>query len=180
MSRIFGPENEGIVSTGDSEDDRALWGNFLRDIRAVSRIETEAEDRAILYAGRDIWPFPAPLVLGDGGWSFDAPSAHEEVLARRIGRNELAVIDIMRRAAVIQAAYRRTDHDGDGVMEFAASILSSLGTRDGLFWPNEPGAEPSPFNDAIARASFEQTVQDLKRPAHDTASREILRFHMNF
>ena len=95
-----------------------------------------------------------------GSWSFDAEGAREEVLARRIGRNELEVIDIMRRAPEIQAAYRRTDHDGDGVMEFAASILSSPGTRDGLYWPDEPGAEPSPFDDTLARASFTGYSED--------------------
>ena len=152
--RIFGPENEDVVSTGDPGEDRELWGGFLRDVQAVSRIERDSDARATLYAGRDMWPFPAPLVLSDGAWSFDAEAAREEVLMRRIGRNELAVIDIMRRAGEVQAAYRRTDHDGDGVMEFAASILSSPGERDGLYWPDEPGAEPSPFDDTIARASF--------------------------
>jgi hypothetical protein len=152
--RIFGPENEDVVSTGDPEEDRELWGAFLRDAQAVSRIERESDARAILHAGRDDWPFPAPIVRSDGTWSFDADAAREEVLMRRIGRNELAVIAIMRRAGDIQAAYRRTDHDGDGVMEFAASILSSPGARDGLYWPDEPGAGPSPFDDTIARASF--------------------------
>jgi hypothetical protein len=152
--RIFGPEAEDIVSTGNPEEDREIWGGFLSDVQAVSRVEMEADDRAILYAGRDVWPFPAPLVLSDGAWSFDAEGAREEVLARRIGRHELAVIDIMRRAGDIQAAYRRTDHDGDGVMEFAASILSGPGQRDGLYWPDQAGTEPSPFDDTLARASF--------------------------
>jgi hypothetical protein len=151
---IFGSENADIVSTGDPKEDSELWGGFLRDALSVSRIELEADDWAVLYVGRDFWPFPAPLVLSDGTWSFDAADAREEVLARRIGRHELAVIDIMRRAGEIQAAYRRTDHDGDGVKEFAASILSSPGARDGLYWPNEPGAAPSPFDATIARASF--------------------------
>ncbi len=152
--RVFGPENADVVSTGDPEEDRELWGDFLSDVQSVSRVEMEAGDRAILYSGREAWPFPAPLVLRDGAWSFDAEGAREEVLARRIGRNELVVIDIMRGAGEIQAAYRRTDHDGDGVLEFAASILSSPGARDGLYWPDEPGAAPSPFDDSIARASF--------------------------
>jgi hypothetical protein len=152
--RIFGPEAEDIVSTGNEEEDRDIWGGFLGDVQAVSRIEMEADGRAILYAGRDVWPFPAPIVLSDGAWSFDAEGAREEVLARRIGRHELAVIDVMRRAGDIQAAYRRTDHDGDGVMEFAALILSSPGKRDGLYWPEEAGTEPSPFDATLARASF--------------------------
>jgi hypothetical protein len=154
VMRIFGPENDDVISVGDPEEDRELWGGFLKDLQAVSRIETESDGWAILYTGRDMWPFPAPIVLSDGGWSFDAEDAREEVLMRRIGRNELAVIDIMRRAGEIQAAYRRTDHDGDGVLEFAASILSSPGTRDGLYWPDEPGTAPSPFDETVARASL--------------------------
>jgi hypothetical protein len=151
---IFGPESEDILSTGDPEEDRELWGGFLDDLRVLTRIDMEDEDRATLLAGRELWPFPAPIVLGGGGWSFDAEAAREEVLMRRIGRNELEVIEIMRRAPEVQAAYRRTDHDGDGVMEFAAAILSSPGARDGLYWPEVPGTEPSPFDDTIARASL--------------------------
>ena len=73
---------------------------------------------------------------------------------RRIGRNELEVIDIMRRAGEIQTAYRQTDHDEDGVMEFAAFILSSPGERDGLYWPETPGGLLSPFDERIAQASL--------------------------
>lgn len=158
--QIFGPEYEDVVSTGDPEDDRETWGAFLRDVKAVSRIERESDGRAILYAGRDAWPFPAPLVSSDGTWSFDAEAAREEVLMRRIGRNELELIDIMRRAPEIQAAYRRTDHDGDGVMEFAAAVLSSPGARDGLYWPDAPGAAPSPFDERLARASLSGYSED--------------------
>ncbi|WP_149866313.1 DUF2950 domain-containing protein [Tropicimonas marinistellae] len=154
LLQIFGPENADIVSSGDAEEDRQIWGDFLRDVRTVHRIELVDDDRATLYAGRDFWPFPAPLVLADGTWSFDADGAREEVQMRRIGRNELAAIDILRRAPEIQAEYRRTDHDADGVLEFAASILSSPGTRDGLYWPDEPDGEPSPFDETLARSSF--------------------------
>lgn len=151
---VFGPENADVVSTGDEKEDREVWSSFLRDVKEVSRIEMQADDRATLYAGRDVWPFPAELVLTDGKWSFDAEGARQEVIARRIGRNELEIIDIMRRAGDVQRTYRQVDHDDDGVMEFAASILSSPGARDGLYWPDEPGTEPSPFNESIARASF--------------------------
>jgi hypothetical protein len=153
---IFGPENEDLLSTGDPEEDRELWGGFLNNLNTFSRIETEATDEniATLFAGREMWPFPVQLVRTEGAWSFDAEGARDEILMRRIGRNELAVIDIMRRAGEVQASYRQTDHDGDGVMEFAASILSSAGNRDGLYWPLEPGAPPSPFDETIARAAL--------------------------
>ncbi|WP_353471792.1 DUF2950 domain-containing protein [Salipiger sp. H15] len=151
---IFGPESEDVLSTGDEAEDRAVWGGFLNDLQTRSRLDVEDEGRATLYLGRGLWPFPAPLVAKDGQWAFDAEAARDEMLMRRIGRNELAVIDILRRAGAIQAEYRKTDHDGDGVAEFAASILSSPGERDGLYWPDEPGTEPSPFDETAARASL--------------------------
>lgn len=153
---IFGPESEDILSTGDPQQDREVWGTFLKDLKTFSLIEMAATDEniATLFAGREMWPFPVRLVRTEGMWSFDAEGARDEILMRRIGRNELAVIDIMRRAAEIQAAFRQTDHDGDGVMEFAASILSSPGNRDGLYWPLEPGAPLSPFDATIARAAL--------------------------
>jgi hypothetical protein len=83
---IFGPENEDVVSGGDPEEDREIWGRFLQDVQAVRSIDREGEDRAILLAGRELWPFPAPLVAAEGRWHFDAEAAREEVLMRRFGR----------------------------------------------------------------------------------------------
>lgn len=151
---IFGPESEDIISTGDSEEDRLIWSKFLWDLQNRTLIESDGEGSFTLFAGRGLWPFPAPLVMLDGEWAFDIEAAREEILMRRIGRNELAVIDILRRAGAIQAEYRKVDHDGDGVAEFAASILSAPGARDGLYWPDEVGTEASPFDEAAARASL--------------------------
>lgn len=150
---IFGEENLDVVSTGDAAEDREIWGGFLEGARDLTRVDMVSPDQATLFVGRDLWPFPAPLVRGDAGWAFDAEAAREEVLMRRIGRHELAVIEVLKRANSIQSIYRRSDHDGDGVMEFAAGILSSPGARDGLFWPASAGGL-SPFDDRIARANL--------------------------
>lgn len=152
--RIFGPEYEDILSTGNPEDDREIWRGFYDAARVFHEIVEGPPGEASLYFGRQRLTFPFPLVQRDGAWIFDGEVAREEILMRRIGRNELAVIDILGRAPEIQAEYRRTDHDGDGVMEFAAAILSSPGNRDGLYWPEKPGTEPSPYGEAIARASL--------------------------
>jgi hypothetical protein len=152
---VFGPENEDVVRTGDAEDDRATWGEFLRDYRALNRIEREGDDSATLVIGRDLWPFPAPLVRDAAGWHFDAEAAREEVLLRRIGQNELDVIDLLRGYVRAQAAYRSMDPDGDGLPTFAASVLSSEGRRDGLYWPETPDGPESPVGDFMARAAAE-------------------------
>lgn len=152
---VFGPENEDVVLTGDEADDRATWGEFLRDYRALGRVDREGDDLATLVIGRDLWPFPAPLVRDAAGWHFDADAAREEVLLRRIGQNELDVIDLLRGYVDAQAAYRKLDPDGDGLPAFAASVLSSEGARDGLYWPEAPDGPESPVGDFLARAAAE-------------------------
>jgi len=152
---VFGPESEDVILTGDEIEDRATWGEFLRDYRVMRRIAPDGEGRSTLYVGRDQWPFPAPLVENDGQWTFDAEAAREEVLLRRIGRNELDVIDLMRGYVRAQAAYRAQDPDGDGLPSFAASILSSPDMRDGLYWVAEEGEPESPVGDFMARAAAE-------------------------
>ena len=149
---VFGPENQDVALTGDAEQDRETWSEFLGAYNTFHIIETEG-DRATLYIGRDRWPFPAEIVTTEAGWAFDAEGAREEVRLRRIGLNELDVIDLMHRYVRAQAAYRASDPDGDGLPSFAAGILSSPGSRDGLYWPDEPGAPESPVGDFIARAA---------------------------
>ena len=150
---IFGEENLDVVSTGDAAEDNEIWSDFLEGAQELTKVDLVSPDMATLFVGRDLWPFPAPLVRGEGGWTFDAEAAREEVLMRRVGRHELAVIEVLKRANGIQSIYRRTDHDGDGVMEFAAGILSGPGARDGLYWPASAGGL-SPFDDRIARANL--------------------------
>ena len=150
---VFGPENEDVALTGDPDEDRAIWTEFMAEYEILNRMEIVDGDRATLFIGRDLWPFPADIVAVDGGWSFDAAGAREEVRLRRIGLNELDVIDLLHGYVRAQAAYRRSDPDGDGLPSFAAGILSSPGTRDGLYWPPEPGAPESPVGDFMARAA---------------------------
>lgn len=150
---IFGPESEDVILTGDPERDRTDWGAFLESYNEMNRTAVEEDGTATLYVGRGQWPFPVPLVEGTDGWSFDPAAAAEEIRLRRIGRNELDVIDLMRAYVDVQSRYRRTDWDGDGVMEFAAHIVSSEGTRDGLYWPEAEGAPESPVGDFVARAT---------------------------
>jgi hypothetical protein len=149
---VFGPENEDVVLSGDDAADREAWSEFLASYRATARIAVDG-NTAVLYIGRDQWPFPAPLVRDAAGWRFDAPAAREEVRLRRIGEHELDVIDLMRRYVEVQAAYRASDPDADGLHAFAAGVLSSPGTRDGLYWPDEPGAPESPIGAFMARAA---------------------------
>ncbi len=157
---VFGPEFEDLVFTGDEAEDRATWGEFLADYRALHRIAPDGADRAVLYTGRDQWPFPADMVRTADGWFFDGAAAREEIELRRLGQNELDVIELMHGYVRAQAEFRRIDYDGDGVLQFAAGVLSDPGRRNGLYWPEEPGAPASPIGDFMARAAADGFAVD--------------------
>jgi hypothetical protein len=154
---VFGPEAEDILLSGDAEQDRERRRDLLAAWLQMGRVGVETGgDAATIYLGRDQWPFPIPIARGpDGAWAFDVVTGRETVTARRIGRNELDVIALLRAYVRVQAEYRRTDWDGDGVMEFAAHVISNEGARDGLYWPRTPGAPESPVGDFVARAAAE-------------------------
>jgi len=145
------PSAGDLVRSEDPDEMRATMADLLGQYQAGYRFVPSGADRVIIDLGEDDWPFPVPLVRAEGGWRFDAEAGREEVAAREVGRNELDVIEALGEYVELQAAYRRVDHDGDGVMEFAAAILSSETARDGLYWD---GPE-SPVGDLVARASLD-------------------------
>ncbi|MGR3663037.1 MAG: DUF2950 family protein [Paracoccaceae bacterium] len=147
---VFGEGSEDILLSGEAPRDRAAWTEFLNMYDQSYFIHTNYGDTATLFLGDENWAFPAPLILGeDGLWAFDIEEARTEVLIRRIGRNELEVIEIMQGYVAAQAEFRQLDRDGDGVLEFASSILSSPDTHDGLYWSDGE----SPLGDFIAKAA---------------------------
>jgi hypothetical protein len=135
---VFGPEAEDVISTGDEAEDRQNREKILALYREGYRFQPD-EAGVTLVLGADSWPFPIPMARTDAGWQFDLERGREELLDREIGRNELDVIDLLEAYVDLQAAFRLVDHDGDGVMEFASTIISASGERDGLFWPDAPG-----------------------------------------
>lgn len=160
LLEVFGPENEDVIISGNDQRDRDDRDDFLAAYHEMNRVAIDDDDVATLYIGEDQWPFPIRMTRDESGWSFDADEGREEMLERRIGRNELDVIDLLRAYARVQSRFRQSDYDDDGVMEFAASILSTPGKRDGLYWPPEDGAPDSPIGDAVAEAAAEGYVLD--------------------
>ncbi|MCF1708252.1 DUF2950 domain-containing protein [Tabrizicola sp. J26] len=150
---VFGTESDDLISSGDPKQDAEARREFLAAYQSFAEIVDDGEGRKALQVGRTRWAFPVSLVAGSGGWHFDPDAAREEILDRRIGQNELDVIEILHRAVEVQANYRKIDYDGDGVLEFADAILSEPGKRDGLYWPDEAGAPKSPIGAFIAQAA---------------------------
>ena len=117
----------------------------------------EEEDQRVLDLGKQLWPFPFPIVKGeDGKWAFDTVAGLEEIVNRRIGENELQAIETMRLYVLAQEEYAGVDHDEDGVLEFAQKLISSDGQTDGLYWPVEQGDGESPVGANIDAAAFEK------------------------
>lgn len=157
---VFGPESDDLIGTDNPREDAEARAEFLADFAESAEIVDDGEGRKELQVGRTRWPFPVSLVSVAGGWQFDPGAAREEILDRRIGANELDVIALLKRAVQVQAAFRLVDYDGDGVMEFASSILSDPGERDGLYWTEEMGEPLSPIGAFVAQAAADGIALD--------------------
>ena len=163
---VFGPEAADLMSSGDANRDAESRDDFLGRYMEYHALDDLSEGVKELIIGRIQWPFPVLLVKNDAGWSFDPEEARDEILSRRIGLNELDVIEVMQRSIEVQDRFRSIDHDGDGdgdgdgVMEFASSVLSSPGQRDGLYWPHEDGKPDSPVGIEIALAAADGVSVD--------------------
>lgn len=129
----------------------------IRDAASQGISVQEEEDQRVLDLGRQLWPFPFPVVKGeDGKWAFDTVAGLEEIVNRRIGENELHAIETMRLYVQAQEDYASVDHDGDGVLEFAQKLISSEGKTDGLYWPPEQGDGDSPVGSNLDAAALDK------------------------
>jgi Protein of unknown function (DUF2950) len=113
----------------------------------------EEADKAVLVIGNEEWPFPIPLVRKDDSWQFDTAAGREEILARRIGRNELNTIEACLAFVDAQQEYAEKGIGGNGV--YAQRIVSQPGKKDGLYWPAASGEDESPLGDLAASAAAE-------------------------
>lgn len=164
---MFGPGSEGLVDESDPATGRRNREVFLVAFAEGWSVSELAPDRKELVLGRESWPFPVPLVKSAAGWAFDGPAGKEEVLARRIGRNELAAVRICRAYARAQRHYASQGRDGAPAGTYARKLRSTAGAQDGLYWPSTRGEPRSPLGDMVASAAAEGT--DLSTPRQDRA-----------
>jgi hypothetical protein len=150
---LLGPEHRHELLGGDPAAVRQglvlLRAAAAQDLRLVA----EGPDRMTVILGRQAWPMPIPLVRDERGWRFDTAAGLEEIVDRRIGRNELAAIELARVYGDAQEAYASEDRDGDEVLEYAQALASTPGQRDGLFWQPGNDGEESPLAAFAARAA---------------------------
>lgn len=149
---LLGPGSRALVHSGDPVADREVLAGLVRAAEERVFFQREGEERVTACLGFDNWPLPIPLVKTGASWRFDSRAGAEEVLRRRIGRNELATLETLRALVVAQRQYYARDLDSDGVVEYAARLVSGPGRKDGLYWEVPAGQEPSPLGPEIARA----------------------------
>jgi hypothetical protein len=167
---IFGPDAKDLILSSDPVTARRNREVFAIAAGEAWRLADEGPDRKTLVIGYEQWPFPIPLVKDAGRWRFDTAAGKEEVLARRIGRNELAVIRICRTYVAAQRVYAKHPHDGKPAGIYAATFTSDPGRQNGLYWPAKAGQPRSPLGDLVAQAA------DEGRPI-DTKSQHPMPFH---
>jgi hypothetical protein len=149
---VLGSETEEWISSGDPVQDKQDLERFFASFDRNSQLENAGDGKMVLVVGDDGFPFPFPIVKTAAGWAFDLEQGKEELLNRRVGRNELNTIQVLLAVADAQFEYARADRNGDGILEYAAKLASSEGMRDGLYWPAEEGEPLSPLGPLVAEA----------------------------
>jgi hypothetical protein len=152
---IFGPEGKALVESGDAVADKNGRARFVASYDQGHSLAKQPDGRVTLILGKDRWPFPIPLAKRGNAWRFDTAAGAEEILDRRIGRNELSAIEVCRAYVDAQREYSSKDRNHDGLREYAQHFTSHPNQHDGLYWPAKPGEEPSPMGALVARARDE-------------------------
>jgi hypothetical protein len=154
LGSILGIHSKDILYSGDPVEDNTTRENFVAKYDQMHRLAYDTHGRVILYIGAENWPFAIPLVKDDKGWRFDSEAGDDELLSRRVGRNELYTIDVLTDLAKGQQEYASDMSAANGgVKEFAQKIRSDPGRKNGLYWETSDNEEESPIGPLIADAT---------------------------
>lgn len=165
---VVGPGSGSWLFSGDPVADRNDWSRFLAAYDRKHAIDM-GDGRAMLDVGDDAWPFPAPIVKHGAKWAFDANAGRQEILNRRVGRNELDAIQTLLAIVDAEREYAASDADGNGYADYAKRFASSPGKKDGLFWPteaNEPASPLGPLVAVAAREGYRKAKGEARTPYH--------------
>ena len=154
LHAIFGPAADDLVNP-DAVQAANEFAEFAAALGETNRLVRESDTRCVLELGNDPWPFPVPIVQEDGRWFFDTAAGRDELLNRRIGRNELETLKVVRAYVQAQREYASRERDGTEVLKYAQNFLSTPGNKDGLYWSPEPDGEISPLGPLVAAAQAE-------------------------
>jgi DUF2950 family protein len=153
---IFGPDSKETISSGDAVQDKATVGAFVKGYEEMHRWRKMPDGAQVLLIGAQNFAFPIPLKQnGAGQWFFDTAAGKGEILRRRIGRNELAVIDICGTLADAQVDYYSRRHADGSTKQYAQKFISDAGKQNGLYWDSPEGQPKSPVGPLVVSATAE-------------------------
>ena len=155
LRALFGPDGQELIASSDAATARQNREVFTVAVGEQWRLADAGPNRKTLVIGNEDWPFPVPLVKEASGWRFDTAAGKEELLARRIGRNELAAIETSRAYVTAQRRYAQQGHGGKPAGVYATKFFSDPGTENGLYWPTTKGQKRSPLGELVAQAAAE-------------------------
>jgi len=152
---IFGTDGNELIESSDPATARMNRDVFVVAATEQWHLEDAGPNRKTLVIGNEAWPFPVPLVKDATGWRYDTAAGKEEIVARRIGRNELAAIETVRAYVSAQRRYAAQGHDGKPPGVYAMKLQSDPGKENGLYWHAARGQKLSPLGDLVAQAAEE-------------------------
>jgi Protein of unknown function (DUF2950) len=159
LLKIFGPDGKEIVSSGEAVEDKNGIERFVKKYQEMNRLVEEPDGTIRLYIGAENWPMPIPLVNKSGAWYFDTEAGREEILFRRIGRNEIAVIRVLQELVDAQKEYYSEPRD-NAFKQYAQKFVSDQDKHNGLYWKTSNGETESPIGPLVAYASSEGYPKD--------------------
>ncbi|MCE9591668.1 MAG: DUF2950 domain-containing protein [Planctomycetes bacterium] len=173
LSRILGPGSEELISSGDVVSDQNGIAIFLQQYDEKHSLTQEADGSRTLVIGDKEWPLPIPVTKDEAknNWYFDTPAGMDEIVNRRIGRNELATIQVCLAIVDAQQEYALEDRDGNGLPDYAQKFRSDTGKKNGLYWQTAEGERPSPLGSLVVHATREgysasRNLTGKPRPFH--------------
>jgi Protein of unknown function (DUF2950) len=155
VGRRFASPEDAVQGANELE----TFGSALAEKHHLVRV---SDTRVVLEVGDDLWPFPVPIVKKEGGWYFDTDAGKDELLNRRIGKNELATLAVLRAYVDAQREYASLDRDGSEILKYAQRLVSSPGKHDGLYWPPTSDADESPLGPLVAYAQAEGYSPEIR------------------
>ncbi|MGB8062115.1 MAG: DUF2950 domain-containing protein [Candidatus Sulfotelmatobacter sp.] len=159
---ILGPDAKDLISSGDPAQDKSSQEEFIKKYKEMHRLVNEPDGTTTLYIGAENWPTPIPLLHKGTAWYFDTPAGKKEILYRRIGKNELAVIQVCQELVDAQKEYYSQAHDGESQPQYAGKLSSDPGKHNGLYWETSAGQPESPIGPLIAAAAADPGNPDQK------------------
>lgn len=157
MLDALGPDGMKIVSSGDPKEDETARTNFVEKYKVMHRLMEEPDATTTLYVGAENWPMPIPLVNSGGKWYFDTEAAQQEILFRRIGKNELSAIRVCQEMVAAQKEYFAKNGN-----QYAEKFVSDPGKQNGLYWPASDGQAKSPVGPLVANAGSQGDAEPFR------------------